>query len=220
MEERIEAEQEEKKPSGVDARVLAISAGVSAPLDIDAASLGLVVESAIRKRPVSTIDNPANVEVRRLGLVGDEQADLSVHGGLDKAVYMYPVEHYDWWQQRRREADAAGADLPLTFGALGENITTTGLLEESLWIGDHIEIDGVVLRVEAPRNPCFKLNAVMGYKRAVRHMLLSGYAGVYLSVVETGHLSAGSSIRIVPGRREETIAAMLDWRRSRARREP
>ena len=89
-----------------------------------------------------------------------------------------------------------------------------------MWIGDHIEIDGVVLRVEAPRNPCFKLNAVMGYKRAVRHMLLSGYAGVYLSVVETGHLSAGSSIRIVPGRREETIAAMLDWRRSRARREP
>ncbi|SAL36048.1 MOSC family protein [Caballeronia choica] len=218
MNERI-GTQLEAATGGASARVLAVSVGVSAPLDIGAASPGLVVESGIRKRPVSTIDDPSDVEVKRLGLTGDEQADLSVHGGLDKAVYLYPVEHYEWWRRRRLEAGVLDAETPLMFGALGENLTTTGLLENTLWIGDRIEIGEVVLRVEAPRSPCFKLNAVMGYKRAVRHMLLSGRAGIYLSVVTTGFISGGAPLRVIPGRREESIVEMLDWRRSRARRE-
>jgi MOSC domain-containing protein YiiM len=108
----------------------------------------------------------------------------------------------------------------LGFGALGENLTTLGVFEKDLWIGDLLVIGDVKLRVEAPRNPCFKLNAAMGYKRAVRHMFLSGFAGIYLSVAEPGIIRAGASIELVPGRRLESIRSMLEWRRSRAVREP
>jgi MOSC domain-containing protein YiiM len=202
------------------ARLLSINIGVCQTLDIGRASEGLTVESAIRKRSVSSASEGAVVEVQKLGLAGDEHADMSVHGGLDKAVYLYPVEHYAWWQQRRIEAEAPGADKPLAFGTLGENLTTQGLLETDLWIGDTLVIDQVRLRVEAPRNPCFKLNAVMGYRKAVKHMYLSGFAGVYLSVLQTGFIQAGAYIEIVPGRREESISNILDWRRGRAHREP
>jgi MOSC domain-containing protein YiiM len=204
----------------MNASVLAISVGLVAPLDIGTASPGLVVRSGIHKSPVSTIHNRVDVEVRRLGLVGDEHEDLSEHGGLEKAVYMYPIEHYEWWQQRRVDANVVGADKPLSLAALGENLTTRGLLETQLWIGDRIRIGAVELRVEAPRSPCFKLNAVMGYTRAAKHMMLSARTGVYLSVVKTGFICGGSSIDVIPGRREESISSMLDWRRSRARREP
>jgi MOSC domain-containing protein YiiM len=202
------------------ARLLSINTGVCQTLEIGRASEGLTVESAIRKRPVSSASEGAVVEVQKLGLAGDEHADMSVHGGLDKAVYLYPVEHYGWWQQRRIEAEAPDADKPLAFGTLGENLTTQGLLETDLWIGDTLVIDQVRLRVEAPRNPCFKLNAVMGYRKAVKHMYLSGFAGVYLSVVQTGFIQAGAHIEVVPGRREESISNILDWRRGRAHREP
>jgi MOSC domain-containing protein YiiM len=220
MEAQIDTSIEGQPTGIIEARLLAISVGTSAPLEIGAPSPGLVVDSGIRKRAISTVDDPVDVEVKRLGLVGDEQVDLTVHGGLDKAVYMYPIEHYAWWHERRADAGVQGADLSLAFGALGENLTTTGLLEEDLWIGDRIAIGDVVLRVEAPRNPCFKLNAVMGYKRAVKHMLLSGRAGVYLSVIEAGYICAGASVRRIAGPRSESISSMLDWRRGRASREP
>lgn len=180
----------------------------------------MVVNSGIRKTPVSSLHNQASIEVRRLGLVGDEQVDLSVHGGLEKAVYMYPVEHYEWWRERRLEAGIAGAADPLPFAAVGENLTTCGLLETQLWVGDRILIGDVEFRVESPRNPCYKFNAVMGYVRAAKHMMMSGYSGVYLSVSKTGFISAGSPIQVIPGRRQESINAVLDLRRSRARREP
>jgi MOSC domain-containing protein YiiM len=200
--------------------LLAISVGLSAPLAIDGATPGLTVESGIRKAPVSTVENPAGVGLRKLGLVGDEQVDLSVHGGLEKAVYMYPVEHYEWWREQRREAKVADPERELKFGALGENLTIRGLLERDLWVGDRILIGNVIMRVAGPRNPCFKLNAVMGYSRAAKHMMLSGRTGVYLSVIETGEIRAGSRIEVVPGPREESISKQLDLRRSRARREP
>ncbi|SEJ82065.1 MOSC domain-containing protein [Paraburkholderia diazotrophica] len=204
----------------IGATVLSINVGAIEPLDVGLSSEGLQVESAIRKRSISSASEGAIAEVKKVGFVGDEQADLSVHGGLDKAVYLYPVEHYAWWRERRIEAGVAHADRPLGFGALGENLTTQGVLETDLWIGDVLVIDEVRLRVEAPRSPCFKLNAVMGYRRAVKHMYQSGFAGVYLSVVQTGSVRAGSPIGLVPGRREESISGMLDLRRSRARREP
>ncbi|AUT73286.1 MOSC domain-containing protein [Paraburkholderia hospita] len=202
------------------ARLLSINIGVCQPLDVGLASEGLSVESAIRKRSVSSASEGAVVEVKKLGLVGDEQADLSVHGGLDKAVYLYPFEHYAWWRQRRIEADLPDAGEPLAFGMLGENLTTQGLLESDLWVGDTLVIDQVRLRVEAPRSPCFKLNAAMGYRKAVKHMYLSGFAGVYLSVLQTGFIQAGARIEVVPGRREESVSNILDWRRGKARREP
>lgn len=204
----------------IGAMVLSINVGVCERLDIGSPSDGLRVESAIRKRPVSSVSEGAIVEVKALGLAGDEQADLSVHGGLDKAVYLYPIEHYAWWRQRRIEAGVVRADVPLEFGALGENLTTQGMLETDLWVGDVLVIDEVRLRVEAPRNPCFKLNAVMGYRRAAKHMLVSGFAGVYLSVLQTGFVRAGSRIELVPGRREVSIGSMLDLRRGMAHREP
>ena len=189
-------------------------------MDVGSTSQGMVVNSGIRKIPVSSLHKQACIEVRRLGLVGDEQVDLSVHGGLEKAVYMYPVEHYEWWRERRLEAGVAGADDPLPFAAVGENLTTCGLLETQLWVGDRILMGDVEFRVESPRNPCYKFNAVMGYARAAKHMMMSGYSGVYLSVSKTGFISAGSPIQVIPGRRQESISAVLDLRRSRARREP
>lgn len=214
--------QPENRSAGLssDATLLSINIGVCQLLDVGQASEGLTVESAIRKRSVSSATEGAAIEVKKLGLAGDEQADLSVHGGLDKAVYLYPVEHYAWWQRQRIEADVPDAETPLAFGMLGENLTTQGLLETDLWIGDTLIIDQVRLRVEAPRSPCFKLNAAMGYRKAVKHMYLSGFAGVYLSVVQPGFIRAGARIDVVPGRREESISNMLDWRRGKANREP
>lgn len=202
------------------AKILSINVGRSKPLEVGGVNPGLVVESGIIKRTVSNEAEPMSVEVRKSGVLGDEQADLSVHGGLDKAVYLYPSEHYGWWESKRAEAGAVDAQAPLPFGALGENLTTSGLTEANLWIGDHLMIGEVELMVEAPRNPCFKLNAVMGYRLAVKHMLLSGRAGVYLSVLKTGVIHAGMPIEIIPGRREESVINILTWRRSRARREP
>ena len=206
--------------TGSSAQLLSINIGVCEPLDVGLAADGLSVESAIRKRSVSSVSEGAVVEVKKLGLVGDEQADLSVHGGLDKAMYLYPCEHYAWWRQRRIEADLHDAEEPLAFGMLGENLTTQGLLESDLWVGDTLVIDQVRLRVEAPRSPCFKLNAAMGYRKAVKHMYLSGFAGVYLSVLQTGFIQAGARIVVVPGRREESVSGILELRRGKARREP
>lgn len=205
----------------LEARLLSVNVGKVQQLDVGSPGSGLQVESAIRKRSIgSIVDAAPPLEVGRLGLAGDEQADPGVHGGLDKAVYLYPVEHYEWWRQRRIEAGVPEAEMPLVFGALGENLTTQGVFEKDLWIGDVLVIGDVKLRVEAPRTPCFKLNAAMGYKRAVRHMFMSGFAGVYLSVANPGLIRAGSSIELVPGRRQESIRGMLEWRRGRAFREP
>jgi MOSC domain-containing protein YiiM len=209
-----------EKPDSIAARLLVVSVGSSAPLDVSNTSPGIVVNSGIRKTPVSMLHKQARIEVRRLGLVGDEQIDLSVHGGLEKAVYMYLVEHYEWWRERRLEAGVPGADDPLPFAAVGENLTTCGLRETQLWVGDRILMDEVEFRVEPPRNPCYKFNTVMGYERAAKHMMMSGYSGVYLSVSKPGFISAGSPIQVIPGRRQGSISAMLDLRRSRARREP
>lgn len=152
--------------------------------------------TGIHKLPVS-----GPVAVRPLGLEGDEQADLSVHGGLDKAVYAYPSEHYPWWQATRQAAGVPGAGAPLPFGALGENLTLAGLLEQDVWVGDLLVFPQCVLSVTAPREPCYKLNAAMGFNQAARQMGLSGFCGFYLSVVEPGTVCAGDTPRLQPGQR-------------------
>ena len=93
-----------------------------------------------------------------LGLLGDEQADLSIHGGLGKAVYAYPAEHYPFWQQARREAGVAEIDDSLPHGSLAENLTLSGLLETEVWVGDVLRFPNCTLEVASPREPCHKLN--------------------------------------------------------------
>lgn len=110
-------------------RVMSVNVARAAQLQID----GRAVLSAIGKRVVE-----GAVEVGRLGLAGDEQADLSVHGGLDKAVYAYPSSHYAFWQTVRAQARVAAVGATLPFGALGENLTIEGLLESDMWIGDRL----------------------------------------------------------------------------------
>ena len=155
--------------------------------------------SAIRKTPQS---DP--VIVNRLGIAGDERADMTVHGGLDKAVYLYPHEHYAFWMTARERV--LRKQEPLSFGTMGENLTTEGLLETELWVGDSLEIGELRLEVTEPRAPCFKFAARMGYPQAIRHMLQSGFTGVYLKVVTPAKVGAGQTICIKPGPREVSIA--------------
>lgn len=150
------------------------------------------------------------VEVGKLGLSGDEQADLTVHGGLHKAVYAYPGEHYAFWEEKRREI--LKRDEPLPPGSMGENLTLEGLLESDVWIGDRLRIGSALLEVSEPRQPCYKFNAKMGYAHATKHMLQSGRTGFYLRVIETGSLQAGDAIVLTPGLRKVTLASVIERR--------
>jgi MOSC domain-containing protein YiiM len=141
------------------------------------------------------------VPVQALGLLGDEQADMSVHGGLDKAVYAYPSEHYPMWQQAREDAGVSGIDLHLPWGSMGENLTLMGVLESDLWVGDVLRFPNCALRVTQPREPCYKFNATMGFWGAARLMASSGHCGIYLAVEEPGHLRAGVAFELVAGPR-------------------
>jgi len=159
------------------------------------------------------VDGP--VAVRPLGLDGDEQADFGVHGGLAKAVYAYPQEHYAFWQTVRAQAGVAPWDEPLPPGSLGENLLLQGLLEDQLWIGDRLRIGhpasgaGCVLAVSEPRLPCFKFGAAMGFAQATRLMIQSGWCGTYLAVLEAGAVQAADAIELVPGPREVNLRELF-----------
>jgi MOSC domain-containing protein YiiM len=181
-----------------------VNLGQSRPMTVN----GRTLQSAIGKRSVQGV-----VAVGRMGLVGDEQADLSVHGGLDKAVYAYPGEHYGFWQAQRRERAVSLFDEALPPGFMGENLTISGLLEDAVWVGDVLRFPACVLRVSAPREPCGKFNAVMGFTLAAREMVLRGYSGFYCEVLETGSLSAGQNFALVPGPRALSVAQALAMRR-------
>ncbi len=168
---------------------------------------GRSILTAIHKTAVS-----GPVVVGRLGLEGDEQADLSVHGGLEKAVYAYPQEHYAFWCTARDQAGVTGFDTPLSPGAMGENLTLQGLLERDVWVGDVLQFANCTLRVEQPREPCFKFNAVMGFNTASKVMALNGVCGFYLSVTSPGILTAGDSFELVPGPRRISIPERFDAR--------
>jgi MOSC domain-containing protein YiiM len=148
------------------------------------------------------------VAVGPLGLAGDEQADRSVHGGLDKAVYAYPAAHYAFWQAQRQTQGVSLFDEDLPPGFMGENLTLHGLLETEVWVGDTLHFPDCSLRVTEPRQPCFKFNAVMGYAGASRDMLRSGACGFYLAVVQPGSIAAGQAFTLEPGRRSLAIAGL------------
>jgi MOSC domain-containing protein YiiM len=172
---------------------------------------GRRVMTAIGKRPVA-----GPVAVGRLGLDGDEQADLSVHGGIAKAVYAYPAQHYAFWQTVRAQARVGLWDEPLPPGAMGENLTVEGLSEERLWIGDRLLLPGCVLAVSEPRFPCFKFDAAMGFEQAGKLMWQSGYCGSYLGVIEPGVVCAGDAIELQPGPREVNLRELFRSRAPRA----
>ena len=157
--------------------------------------------SAIQKTAVS-----GAISVHKLGLEGDEQADLSVHGGLSKAVYAYPSEHYPYWREQQR---LLGIDNPLSYGSMGENLTLSGLLEQDVCVGDELHFQDCTLRVTEPRQPCFKFNAVMKDKEAAKKMAQTGFCGFYLAVIRTGTISAGESFTLVHGARETPISELF-----------
>lgn len=163
------------------------------------------IATGIHKQPVQ-----GPVAVNKLGLAGDEQADLTVHGGLDKAVYAYPSEHYAFWAAQRLAVFKR--DEPLPPGSMGENLTMEGLLEEDVWIGDRLHIGSTILEVTQPRQPCFKFNAKMGFSHAAKMMLQAGNSGFYLRVVQTGELCAGDAITLVPGPRGTSLSEVNERR--------
>lgn len=187
-------------------RVVSVQVGQAQPVEIQ----GRQVLTAYRKQPV---DGP--VQVRPLGLAGDEQADQSVHGGLAKAVYAYPVEHYPLWRTVRAQAGLGGWDEELPPGLLGENLTLEGVLEIDVWIGDLLRFPHCSLAVSEPRFPCFKFDAAMGFRHASKMMVQSGFCGFYLAVREPGTIAAGQTFELLPGPREVSIRELFE---ARARR--
>ncbi|MGH7543379.1 MAG: MOSC domain-containing protein [Gemmatimonadota bacterium] len=161
-------------------RLLSVNVSLPKPVEHD----GEVVWTGIFKEPV-----PGRVALRWLNLDGDRQADLSVHGGVDKAVYAYPVEHYDHWRR------TLARELP--FGQFGENFTVSGMLEAETSIGDVYRIGTALLQVTQPRTPCFKLGIKMGDRRFLKPFLASGRTGFYLRVLEEGGVGAGDPIELV-----------------------
>ena len=182
------------------ARVLSVNVSAARPLRVGERT----VLSGIGKRAVE-----GDVAVGRLGLAGDEQADPSVHGGLDKAVYAYPSEHYPFWQTVRAQARVAAWGEPLPHGFVGENLTLAGLEETRVWVGDRLRFARCELAVAGARQPCYKFNAVMGFGQAARLMVQSGYCGFYLAVVEPGTIAAGEAFELVPGPREVGIVELF-----------
>jgi len=152
---------------------------------------GKTVTTSIWKEPVS-----GAARVTGLNLEGDRQADLSVHGGADKAVYVYPSEHYGYWR-----GELQGTQLP--WGSFGENLTTEGLTEE-FRIGDRLRIGSAEFTVTQPRMPCFKLAIRFGRPDIVKRFLRSGRTGFYLAVTREGDVAAGDAIQLV-ARAEDSL---------------
>ena len=185
-------------------RLLSISSGKVMPLFGSHHPNYSSVASAIDKKSISNLDNPLSVEITKLGVAGDEQADLSVHGGLEKAIYVYPAEHYAFWNALLTRETKKVVDL--SPGSFGENFTIEGLLETEIYVGDKLQLGDLEFTVTKLREPCFKFNAKMKYKGAAKAMLQSGFSGWYLRVNRVGTLTAGTEIIAIPGERLTSIA--------------
>jgi len=160
-------------------RIVSVNTGLPADLTYGSRT----VLTGIVKAPVE-----GRVVVGPTGLTGDGQADLSVHGGPDKAVYAYPLEHYAHWAAELGRDDLAP-------GHFGENLTVEGVAEDDLAIGDVLRADGALFEVSQPRVPCFKLGMRMGDPGFLKPFLRSGRVGFYLRVLETGSVGAGDTLR-------------------------
>ncbi len=157
---------------------------------------GRTVTTGIFKDPVT-----GRVQIRRLNLDGDKQADLSVHGGPEKAVYLYPVEHYAYWRN-----DLPEMELP--WGMFGENLTTEGLVEEAVNIGDRLRVGTVEVVVTQPRMPCQKLAIKFDRPDIIKRFLASGRTGFYFRVLQEGEVGAGDAIEQIS--RDENDLSVAD----------
>jgi len=160
-----------------------ISVNVGLPREV--AWKDRVVTTGIFKKPIS-----GRAKVHRLNIEGDRQADLTVHGGEEKAVYVYPAEHYGFWRSELPE-------MQLNWGAFGENLTIEGLLEEQVNIGDRFRIGSAEFMVTQPRFPCYKLGVKFERDDMVKRFLVSRRTGFYLSVISEGELGAGDQIELL-----------------------
>ena len=157
-----------------------ISVNVGLPREITVG--GKNVRTSIWKYPIQ-----GRVHVSTLNLDGDQQSDLSVHGGVDKAVYLYPGEHYSYWRTQLPEVD-------LPWGAFGENFTTEGVLEDEIRIGDRIRVGSAEFIVTQPRMPCYKLGIRFDRRDMVKRFLESKHTGFYLAVLREGEVANGDAI--------------------------
>jgi MOSC domain-containing protein YiiM len=161
-------------------KVLSVNVGLPAGVSVG----DELIQTGIFKKPVS-----GAVRVRLLNLDGDRQADLTVHGGADKAVYVYPSEHYKFWEHE------LGREFP-EWGTFGENLTIEGILEDDISIGDTIEIGTAVFQVTQPRLPCFKLAAKFERDDIIKRFLDSRRTGFYTRVLQEGSLQTGDVITV------------------------
>jgi MOSC domain-containing protein YiiM len=171
-----------------------ISVNVGLPREINVG--GKTVRTSIWKNPVQ-----GRVHVSTLNVDGDQQSDLSVHGGVDKAVYLYPSEHYSYWR-----AQLPDAELP--WGAFGENFTTEGILEDHTRIGDHIRVGSAEFVVTQPRMPCFKLGIRFSRRDMVKRFLQSKRSGFYLAVLREGDVGKNDAIEFTE--RQENGVTITD----------
>jgi MOSC domain-containing protein YiiM len=160
-----------------------ISVNVGLPREINVN--GKTVRTSIWKNPVE-----GRVHVSTLNLEGDQQSDLTVHGGVDKAVYLYPIEHYPYWG-----AQLPGVELPL--GVFGENFSAEGILEDQIRVGDRLRIGSAEFMVTQPRLPCYKLGIRFDRRDIVKRFLQSKRTGFYLAVLREGEIEKGDEIEFI-----------------------
>ena len=170
-------------------KVVSLSVGLPREVEVH----GGTVLTSIFKAPVDH-----RLRVTTLNLEGDEQSDLSVHGGIDKAVYAYPSEHYEYWRGELPQAD-------LSWGVFGENLTTEGLIETDVRIGDRFRVGSAEFIVTQPRMPCYKLGIRFGRPDILKRFLRSGRSGFYFAVTREGEVGAGDSIELI-ARAEEGLS--------------
>jgi MOSC domain-containing protein YiiM len=187
-------------------RVVHVCAGRVRPVQLS----GRRVATAIAKAPLE-----GRVAVGPLGIAGDEQADLTRHGGLSKAVYAYPQAHLAFWQTVRAQARQALWDEPVPPGLFGENLLVTGIREHELWIGDRLVGPDATFVVSEPRLPCFKFDAAMGFGQAGKLMADSGFCGSYLAVLHPGTVAAGDALELQEGPREVNLRELFRARTGR-----
>lgn len=163
-------------------KLLSVNVGLPREVKWD----GRIIRTSIFKTPVA-----GRVQVRNINIDGDQQSDLTVHGGIHKAVYVYPSEHYAFWREALPNVD-------LGWGAFGENFTTQGVLDDkAVRIGDRFRIGSTEFVVTQPRIPCFKLGIRFGRADMVKRFLHSGRNGFYLAVAKEGEVAAGDAIELM-----------------------
>jgi MOSC domain-containing protein YiiM len=170
-------------PMKADMKLISVNVGLPRVV----MSNGESVSTGIFKEPVA-----GRVMLRTLNLDGDRQADLSVHGGPSKAVYVYPSEHYDYWKHELPE-------MKLPWGMFGENFTSAGVFESELNIGDKFRVGSAVVMVTEPRMPCYKLGIKFNRPDIIKRFLASERTGFYFAVLQESEVGVGDPIELIEG---------------------